>query len=222
MSKFKCDVCGYVYEGKNPPEICPKCKRPVSWTMIADVETPTPPPGLKGSKTEKNLQEAFAGESMATNKYHFFASRAKKDGYVQISRIFEETSCNERAHAKIWYKYLNGGDISDTPTNLKEAADGEHFEHTVMYAEMAKTAREEGFNEIAIKMELVAAIEKTHEDRYRKLLQNIEEGIVFVRPDDRIWVCLECGHITIGKAAPDVCPVCSHPQAYQELKPENY
>ena len=222
MKKSKCPVCGYIHEGDDVPEFCPKCKKAVSWVAIEDVELPKGPKSLKGSQTEKNLKEAFAGESMATNKYHYFAKKAKKDGYEQIAAIFEETSANERAHAKIWYKYLNGGDISDTPTNLADAAAGENWEHTVMYAEMAKTAREEGFTEIAIKFELVAAIEKTHEERYRKLLANIEEGIVFTREGDRIWVCRECGNIHIGKSAPKVCPVCSHPQAYFELKAENY
>ena len=177
---------------------------------------------LKGSKTEKNLMEAFAGESMARNKYTYFASKAKKDGYVQISNIFEETAANEQEHAKIWFKYLHDGAVPGTEDNLKAAADGENFEWTDMYARMAKEAREEGFNEIAEKFEMVAAIERDHEERYRKLLNNIKEGIVFSRDGDRIWKCSNCGHIVIGPNAPEVCPVCDHPQAFFELKAENY
>ena len=177
---------------------------------------------LKGSKTEKNLMEAFAGESMARNKYTYFASKAKKDGYVQISKIFEETAANEQEHAKIWFKYLHDGAVPGTEDNLKAAADGENFEWTDMYARMAKEAREEGFNEIAEKFEMVAAIERDHEERYRKLLNNIKEGIVFSRDGDRIWKCSNCGHIVIGPKAPEVCPVCDHPQAFFELKAENY
>ena len=176
---------------------------------------------LKGSKTEKNLLEAFAGESMARNKYTYFASKAKKDGYVQISQIFEETAANEKEHAKIWYKYLHNG-VASTPENLKDAAEGENFEWTDMYARMAREAREEGFFEIAEKFEQVGAIEKEHEARYKKLLANIEEGIVFSREGDMVWQCANCGHIVIGKKAPDVCPVCDHPQSYFQLKPENY
>ena len=177
---------------------------------------------LKGTKTEKNLMEAFAGESMARNKYTYFASKAKKDGYVQISKIFEETAANEQEHAKIWFKYLHDGAVPGTEDNLKAAADGENFEWTDMYARMAKEAREEGFNEIAEKFEMVAAIERDHEERYRKLLNNIKEGIVFSRDGDRIWKCSNCGHIVIGPKAPEVCPVCDHPQAFFELKAENY
>ena len=177
---------------------------------------------LKGTKTEKNLMEAFAGESMARNKYTYFASKAKKDGYVQISKIFEETAANEQEHAKIWFKYLHDGAVPGTEDNLKAAAEGENFEWTDMYARMAKEAREEGFNEIAEKFEMVAAIERDHEERYRKLLNNIKEGIVFSRDGDRIWKCSNCGHIVIGPKAPEVCPVCDHPQAFFELKAENY
>ena len=177
---------------------------------------------LKGTKTEQNLKEAFAGESMARNKYSYFASKAKKDGYVQIAAIFEETAANEKEHAKMWYKLLNGGKVSDTATNLADAAGGENFEWTDMYARMAKEAREEGFDEIAEKFEQVGAIEKHHEERYRKLLQNIEKEIVFSREGDVIWQCANCGHIVIGKKAPDVCPVCDHPQSYFQIKAENY
>ena len=177
---------------------------------------------LKGSKTEKNLLEAFAGESMARNKYTYYASKAKKDGYEQISKIFEETANNEREHAKIWFKYLHDGAVPGTEDNLKDAADGENFEWTDMYARMAKEAREEGFIEIARKFEMVAAIEKEHEERYRKLLNNIKEGLVFSRDGDRIWQCSNCGHIVIGKKAPQICPVCDHPQSFFELKADNY
>jgi rubrerythrin len=177
---------------------------------------------LKGTKTEQNLKEAFAGESMARNKYSYFASKAKKDGYVQIAAIFEETAANEKEHAKMWYKLLNGGKVSDTRTNLADAAGGENFEWTDMYARMAKEAREEGFPEIAEKFEQVAAIEKHHEERYRKLLKNIEDEIVFSRDGDVIWQCANCGHIVIGKKAPEVCPVCDHPQSYFQIKAENY
>ncbi|MBO7497634.1 MAG: rubrerythrin family protein [Bacteroidaceae bacterium] len=177
---------------------------------------------LKGTKTEKNLQEAFAGESMARNKYTYFASKAKKDGFVQIAALFEETAANEKEHAKIWYKYLNGGAVSDTPTNLADAAAGENFEWTDMYARMAREAREEGFEEIAKKFEMVGAIEKHHEERYRRLLKNIEDKVVFSKEGDVIWQCSNCGHIVVGKEAPEVCPVCDHPQSYFQVLAENY
>ncbi|MBR3066164.1 MAG: rubrerythrin family protein [Prevotella sp.] len=177
---------------------------------------------LKGTKTEKNLQEAFAGESMARNKYTYFASKAKKEGYVQIAAIFEETAGNEKEHAKMWYKYLNGGAVGSTVENLTAAAEGENFEWTDMYDRMAREAREEGFDEIAKKFEMVGAIEKEHEARYRKLLKNIEDKKVFSKDGDAIWQCANCGHIVIGKQAPDVCPVCDHPQAYFQVKAENY
>ena len=177
---------------------------------------------LKGTKTEKNLQEAFAGESMARNKYTYFASKAKKDGYEQIAAIFEETAANEKEHAKLWFKYLEGGAVKDTISNLKDAAMGENYEWTDMYARMAEEAEEEGFTEIADKFRLVAAIEKHHEERYKKLLDNMEKGIVFSRDDDRIWICRNCGHIVIGKTAPEVCPTCNHPKSYFEIKAENY
>ena len=178
---------------------------------------------LKGTKTEKNLQEAFAGESMARNKYTYWASKAKKDGYVQIAAIFEETANNEKEHAKMWFKLLEGGSIRGTTENLKAAAaGGENFEWTDMYARMAKEAREEGFDEIAEKFEGVAAIEKHHEERYLKLLKNIEDKVVFSRDGDCIWQCRNCGHIVVGKQAPEVCPVCAHPKAYFEVKAQNY
>lgn len=177
---------------------------------------------LKGSKTEQNLMKAFAGESQARNKYTYFASKAKKDGYEQIAAIFEETAGNEREHAKMWYKLLNGGEVSDTMTNLQDAANGEAYEWQEMYPEMAKTAKEEGFDQIAFLFEEVAKIEKEHEERYKKLLQNVKDGIVFSRDGDKIWKCRNCGHIVIGKEAPGVCPVCGHPQSYFEIKAENY
>lgn len=177
---------------------------------------------LKGTKTERNLQEAFAGESQARNKYTYFASKAKKDGYVQISKIFEETAANEKEHAELWYKYLNGGKVSDTMTNLEDAANGENFEWTDMYKRMAEEAREEGFDEIADKFEGVAAIEKEHEERYRKLLDNIKKERVFSKDNDVIWQCSNCGHIVIGKRAPEECPVCNHSQAYFQVKATNY
>ena len=177
---------------------------------------------LKRTKTEKNLETAFAGESMARNKYSFYASKAKKDGFEQIAALFEETAQNEKEHAKMWFKYLHGGNIGTTSENLEDAAAGENYEWTDMYATMAKEAREEGFTEIAAKFELVAAIEKHHEERYRKLIENIEEGIVFSRDGDRIWKCRNCGHIVIGPKAPKVCPTCNHPQSYFEINAENY
>ncbi|MEA4823969.1 MAG: rubrerythrin family protein [Clostridiaceae bacterium] len=179
-------------------------------------------PDLKGSKTEKNLMAAFAGESQATNKYTYYASRAKKDGYEQISAIFLETAGNEREHAKLWFKHLHDGGVPATPDNLLDAANGENYEWTEMYATFAKEAREEGFTAIAAQFEGVAKIEKTHEERYRKLLANIEGGLVFSRDGDAIWQCRNCGHIVIRKAAPAVCPVCEHPQAYFELRTTNY
>lgn len=177
---------------------------------------------LKGTKTEKNLMEAFAGESMARNKYSYFASRAKKDGYEQIAALFEETAANEKEHAKLWFKYLEGGAIQDTMTNLKAAAEGENYEWTDMYDRMAKEAEEEGFTEIAAKMRGVAEVERHHEERYMKLLKNIEEGIVFSREGDTIWKCRNCGHIVVGKKAPEICPVCAHPQSYFEISAQNY
>ena len=176
---------------------------------------------LKGSKTEKNLLAAFAGESQARNKYSYYASKAKKDGYVQIASIFEETANNEKEHAKIWFKLLNDG-IPSTMKNLEDAAAGEKFEWTEMYSEFAKTAKEEGFDHIAYLFEEVAKIEKEHEERYRKLIANIEGGLVFSRDNDMIWQCSNCGHICVGQKAPDECPVCAHPQSYFEIKKENY
>ncbi len=177
---------------------------------------------LKGTKTEQNLMTAFAGESQARNKYTYFASKAKKDGYVQIAKIFEETADNEKEHAKMWFKLLEGGSVKDTISNLKAAAEGENFEWTDMYAGFAREAREEGFDHIAELFEGVAAIEKEHEERYRKLLKRVEGDVVFSRDGDVIWQCSNCGHICVGKKAPEVCPVCAHPQAYFQVKAENY
>ena len=177
---------------------------------------------LKTSKTYQNLMTAFAGESQARNKYTYFASKAKKDGYEQIAAIFEETANQEKEHAKMWFKELNGGEISGTLDNLKAAADGENYEWTDMYDEFAKVAEEEGFTALAKKFRGVAEIEKMHEERYRKLISNIEEGVVFSRDGDTIWQCRNCGHIVIGKEPPKVCPVCAHPQSYFELLGENY
>ena len=177
---------------------------------------------LKGTKTEKNLMEAFAGESQARNKYTYFASVAKKEGYEQIASIFLETADNEKEHAKLWFKCLNGGEVPTTTENLKAAASGENFEWTDMYDKFAKEAKEEGFDRIAYLFEAVGKIEKEHEERYRKLLDNVENELVFSKDGDRIWKCRNCGHIVIGKKAPEVCPVCNHPQAYFEIKAENY
>lgn len=177
---------------------------------------------LKGSKTEANLMAAFAGESQARNKYTYYASAAKKEGYNQIADIFEETAGNEKEHAKIWFKLLHDGSVPKTEENLKDAAAGEHYEWTDMYAGFAKEAREEGFDEIADLFLMVAAIEKEHEERYRTLLLNVKNEMVFSKDGDAIWQCSNCGHIVIGQKAPDVCPVCKHPQAYFQMKAENY
>ncbi len=177
---------------------------------------------LKGSKTEQNLMTAFAGESQARNKYTYFASKAKKEGYEQIAAIFQETADNEKEHAKMWFKLLNGGEIGTTAENLQAAADGENYEWTDMYAEFAKTAKEEGFTRIAYLFEEVAKIEKEHEERYLKLLNNVKNGKVFEAGEVKIWKCRNCGHIVVGTSAPEVCPVCNHPKAYFEIKAENY
>jgi rubrerythrin len=213
MKKYECKVCHYVAEGEIPA-VCPVCKQSGKFEEVK--------PALKGSKTEANLWAAFAGESQARNKYTYFASKAKKEGFVQIAAIFEETAKNEQEHAKIWFKLLNGGAISSTAENLKEAADGENYEWTDMYAGFAKTAREEGFNEIADLFDGVAAIEKEHEERYKKLLANVKGDLVFSKDGDAVWQCSNCGHIVVGKKAPEVCPICAHPQAYFQVRAENY
>jgi len=177
---------------------------------------------LKGSKTEKNLMDAFAGESQASTKYRYFASKAKKEGYEQIAAIFQETADNEKEHAKLWFKLLHGGEVPTTAENLKTAAEGENYEWTDMYDRMAKEAKEEGFDKIAYLFEAVGKIEKEHEARYIKLLENVENGLVFSNDGEKIWKRRNCGHIVIGKEAPEVCPVCNHAQAYFEIKAENY
>ena len=177
---------------------------------------------LKGTRTEANLMAAFAGESQARNKYTYYASKAKKEGYNQIAAIFEETANNEKEHAKMWFKLLHNDGVPDTIANLKDAADGENYEWTDMYASFAKEAKEEGFDNIAFLFDQVARIEKEHEERYRKLLDNIEGGLVFSRDGDMIWQCINCGHIVVGKSAPEVCPTCAHPKAYYQIKAENY
>ena len=177
---------------------------------------------LKGSKTEANLMAAFAGESQARNKYTYYASKARKDGYEQIAALFEETALNEKEHAKIWFKELHGGEIPDTVTNLKDAAEGENYEWTDMYAEFAKVAAEEGFTRISKLFEMVGAIEKHHEERYLKLLENVEGDLVFSKDGDCIWKCRNCGHVVVGQKAPKVCPVCMHPQSFFEVSADNY
>ena len=213
MKKFECQVCHYVAEGAIP-EVCPVCKQSGKFEEVKPV--------LAGTQTEANLWAAFAGESQARNKYTYFASKAKKEGFVQIAAIFEETAKNEQEHAKIWFKLLNGGAIGSTAENLKEAAEGENYEWTDMYAGFAKTAREEGFNEIADLFDGVAKIEKEHEERYKKLLANVKGDLVFSKDGDAVWQCSNCGHIVVGKKAPDVCPICAHPQAYFQVRAENY
>ena len=177
---------------------------------------------LKGSKTEQNLKAAFVGESQAHTKYQYYASKAKKDGYVQIGELFEETAKNEKEHAKIWFKLLHGGEMPDTAVNLQDAADGENYEWTDMYAEFAKTAQEEGFSDIAFLFTKVGAIEKVHEERYRKLLANVRDCLVFSKDEDAVWECSNCGHIVIGKKAPELCQVCKHPKSYFKIQAANY
>ena len=177
---------------------------------------------LKESKTWENLKAAFAGESQAHTKYLYYASKAKKDGYVQIGRLFEETAANEKEHAKIWFKLLHEGEVPATDANLVDAAGGEYYEWTEMYPGFAQTAREEGFDEIAFLFDKVAAIEKVHEERYKKLLKNVQDAVVFSRDEDAVWECINCGHIVIGKKAPEVCPVCKHPKSYFQVKASNY
>ncbi len=231
---FRCRICGYVYEGETLPAdfICPICKHGASDFEPIEAEDSENKKNedrkgetvmdLKGTKTEANLMAAFAGESQARNKYTYYASKARKDGYEQIASIFEETAANEKEHAKIWFKLLHNGEMPDTMTNLKDAADGEHYEWTDMYAQFAKQAKEEGFDHIAFLFESVAKIEKEHEERYKKLLANIEGGLVFSRDNDAVWQCANCGHIVIGKQAPEICPVCAHPKSYFQLQAENY
>ena len=219
--KWKCSVCGYVYEGDSLPEdyVCPVCKQPASaFEPVEEKETKTNP--YAGTKTEKNLEAAFAGESQARNKYTYFAEVAKREGYQQLAEIFTKTADNEKAHAQVWFSELAG--IGSTADNLKAAAEGENYEWTDMYVQFAKDAREEGFEELAAKFDAVAAIEKAHEERYRALLDNVEMNKVFEKSEQTMWECRVCGHIVVGKKAPDVCPVCKHSQSYFEVRKENY
>ena len=220
VSKWKCKVCGYIYEGEELPAdfTCPVCRQPAS--SFEKIEEAPKAGKYAGTQTEKNLEAAFAGESQARNKYTYFSSVAKKEGYEQIAAWFLKTAENEKEHAKMWFKELNG--IGDTAENLLHAAEGENYEWTDMYDGFAKTAEEEGFPELAAKFRLVAAIEKHHEERYRTLLHNVEMAEVFAKSEVKVWECRNCGHIVVGTAAPEVCPVCSHPQSYFELNCENY
>ncbi len=222
MSKWKCKVCGYVYEGEELPAdfTCPVCKQPASAFEKIQEEPPQPASKYAGTQTEKNLEAAFSGESQARNKYTYFASVAKKEGYEQIAALFLKTAENEKEHAKMWFKELNG--LGDTAQNLLHAAQGENYEWTDMYDGFAKTAEQEGFPELAAKFRLVAAIEKHHEERYRALLHNVETAQVFAKSEVKVWECRNCGHIVVGTAAPAVCPTCAHPQSFFELNCENY
>ena len=217
MAKWKCTVCGHIHAGEMTDDFkCPVCKVPASkLEKIAEAKNP-----FAGTKTEKNLWEAFAGESQASNKYTYFASVAKKAGYEQIAALFLQTADNEKEHAKLWFKAL--GELGDTAENLLHAAEGENFEWTDMYDRMAKEAEEEGFTALAAKFRGVAAIEKSHEERYRALLNNVETKKVFEKCEVQVWECRNCGHIVVGTKAPEFCPVCAHPQAYFEVRKENY
>ena len=218
MTTFVCKVCGYTYEGDEAPERCPMCKK--EGVFVSEDDNMTATNKYAGTKTEKNLQEAFAGESQARNKYTYFASVAKKEGYEQIADLFLKTAQNEKEHAKMWFKELNG--LGDTAANLEAAAGGENFEWTDMYDRMAKEAEEEGFPELAAKFRGVAAIEKAHEERYRALLKNVQTKAVFEKSEVKVWECRNCGHIVVGTKAPEVCPVCNHPQSFFEVRSENY
>lgn len=217
MLKWKCSVCGYIHEGDTPPETCPICKQPKEKFVKLEEESKNP---YAGTKTEKNLWEAFAGESQARNKYTYFASVAKKAGFEQIAALFLQTAENEKEHAKLWFKAL--GELGDTAENLLHAAEGENAEWTDMYDRMAREADEEGFHDLAEQFRGVAAIEKAHEERYRALLKNVETRAVFEKSGVTVWECRNCGHIVVGTTAPEICPVCKHPQAYFEVRKENY
>ena len=220
MKKFKCLLCGDVFEvADNEEPICPLCGAGRDQLEEIKEESKANNP-YTGTQTEKNLQAAFAGESQARNKYTYFASVAKKEGYEQISSLFLKTADNEKEHAKMWFKELNG--LGSTADNLLAAAEGENFEWTDMYEDFAKTAEKEGFPELAKKFRLVAAIEKHHEDRYRALLKNVETKQVFAKSSVKVWECRNCGHIVVGEKAPEVCPTCAHPQSYFEVNAENY
>ena len=217
MTKWKCTVCGHIHEGDTAPEVCPVCKQPKEKFEKVEEKSKNP---YAGTKTEKNLWEAFAGESMARNKYTYFASVAKKAGFEQIAALFLQTAENEKEHAKLWFKAL--GELGDTAENLLHAAEGENAEWTDMYDRMAREADEEGFHELAEQFRGVAAIEKTHEERYRARLKNVESRAVVEKSGVTIWECRNCGHIVVGTKAPEICPVCKHPQAYFEVHKENY
>ncbi len=218
MGTYKCSVCGKVFEvGDGAEPVCPICKAKGDKLRLSGEKKANP---YAGTKTEKNLEAAFAGESQARNKYTYFASKAKKEGFEQIAALFQKTADNEKEHAKLWFKELNG--IGDTAENLKAAADGENYEWTDMYEGFAKTAEEEGFTELAKKFRLVAAVEKHHEERYRALLRNVELAQVFARSEVKVWECRNCGHIAVGEKAPEICPVCDHPQSYFENSGDNY
>ena len=218
MEKWKCPICGYVHEGPLPEGFtCPVCKQPGSVFVKVEAAKSNP---YAGTQTEKNLEAAFAGESQARNKYTYFASKAKKEGFEQIAALFLQTAENEKEHAKIWFKELNG--IGSTAENLAAAADGENYEWTDMYEGFAVTAEKEGFTELAAKFRMVAAIEKHHEERYRALLRNVEAQEVFARSEVKVWECRNCGHIVVGTKAPEICPVCAHPQSYFEIHAGNY
>ncbi|MBQ8313139.1 MAG: rubrerythrin family protein [Clostridia bacterium] len=222
MEKWKCTVCGYVHEGPLPEDFkCPKCKKGADKFVKLEEEPAVQAKNpYAGTKTEKNLLEAFAGESMARGKYTYFASVAKKAGFEQIAAIFLQTAKNEQEHAKLWFKEL--GELGDTAQNLLHAAEGENYEWTDMYDRMAKDAEEEGFHALAAKFRGVAAIEKAHEERYRKLLHNVEAKEVFEKSGVTLWECRNCGHLVMGTKAPDVCPVCAHPQSFFEVRAKNY
>ena len=223
MEVWKCSVCGYVHEGPMSDDfVCPRCKQPASVFVKVEPEVPEEPKSnpYAGTQTEKNLEAAFAGESQARNKYTYFASKAKAEGYEQIAALFLKTADNEKEHAKMWFKELEG--IGDTAQNLKAAADGENFEWTDMYEGFARTAEEEGFPAVAAKFRMVGAIEKHHEERYRALLKNVETAEVFRKSEVKIWECRNCGHIVVGTQAPEICPVCAHPQSSFEVNSENY
>lgn len=217
MKKFVCTVCGYVHEGDSAPAECPKCHQGADKFKEVAEDAKNP---YAGTKTEKNLWEAFAGESQARNKYTYFASVAKKAGYEQISELFLKTAENEKEHAKLWFKAL--GQLGSTPENLLHAAEGENAEWTDMYERMAQDAEAEGFNDLAAQFRGVGAIEKLHEERYRALLNNVESKQVFEKSGVSVWECRNCGHVVVGTKAPDVCPVCKHPQSYFEVRKENY
>ena len=220
MEKWKCSVCGYVHEGPMTDDFrCPVCKQPAEKFVKIEEDAPKKNP-YAGTQTEKNLEAAFAGESQARNKYTYFASKAKKEGFEQIAALFLKTADNEKEHAKMWFKELNG--IGSTAENLCAAADGENYEWTDMYEGFAVTAEKEGFPELAAKFRMVAAIEKHHEERYRALLKNVEMQQVFEKSEVKVWECRNCGHIIVGTKAPEVCPVCAHPQSYFEINAENY